>query len=244
MTKTYTAAMIVIGNEILSGRTQDKNINYIALKLGEVGVRFAEVRIIPDIAAKIVETVRAMKAEYDYVFTSGGIGPTHDDITAENVAAACGAVLVQNPQAYDILLAHYGAEELTDARLKMAQIPVGASLIENPVSAAPGFCIDNVYVMAGVPRIMQAMMDHVAPTLAGGAVVQSRTVFTKLYESVIAPALGEIQDDFPDLDIGSYPHFQNGQLGVSVVLRGVDEPMLDKAAQAVEAALEALKPQE
>lgn len=233
MSKEYKAAMLVIGNEILSGRTQDKNINYVALKLVECGVKLSEVRIVPDVEETVVETVRALKAQNDYVFTSGGIGPTHDDITAECVAKACGSVLEENTQAYDILLDYYGKEELTQARLKMAQIPVGGVLIPNPVSGAPGFQIDNVYVMAGVPRIMQAMMDHVASGLNGGAVVQSRTVPSRLPESVVAAELGDIQKRYDTVDIGSYPYFQEGTLGVNIVLRSSDEALLSAAEKEV-----------
>ncbi len=231
--KVFRAGMVVIGNEILSGRTQDKNINWLASRLSEQGIALAEVRIVPDIEAKIIEAVVTLKEEYDYVFTSGGIGPTHDDITADSVAKALGAELVMNDEARVILLEHYGEENLTQARLKMARIPVGGALIPNPVSAAPGFQLENVYVMAGVPRIMQAMLDHVLPTLEGGQIMQSRTITCKLPESKLAEALGVIQDEFPSVDIGSYPNFREGNFGVSVVLRSVDEEALGAAAAKV-----------
>lgn len=233
MTKEFKAAMIVIGNEVLSGRTQDKNINYVAKKMVSCGVRLAEVRIIPDVKETIIDTVRTLSDRFDYVFTSGGIGPTHDDITAESVAKTFDIPLEQNSDAYDILLAHYGEEELTEARLKMAQIPVGGSLIFNPVSAAPGFQIKNVYVMAGVPRIMQAMLDNVAGVIQGGTKLQSRTIPCPLPESVVAPGLGEIQTVYPDIDIGSYPHFGDKSYSVQVVLRGVNETELDNAERDV-----------
>ena len=172
---------------------------------------------------------------YDYVFTTGGIGPTHDDITSETIAKAFGVAWEMNEQAREILLAHYGEAELTEARLRMAMIPAGASLIPNPVSSAPGFKIENVHVMAGVPRIMQGMLDHILPTLAGGVAVQSVTVSIDIAESKLSDELGALQDAFPDLDIGSYPNFRNGKLGVSAVMRGRDESMLAAAkAQLIE----------
>lgn len=219
MVKQYTAAMIVIGNEILSGRTQDLNINYVANKLVECGVVLAEVRIIPDVESVIISTIMALNTQVDYIFTSGGIGPTHDDITAVSVAKAFDVALEEHIEAKSLLLAHYGADELSVARLRMARIPVGAELIPNPVSAAPGFVIRNTYVMAGVPRIMQAMMDHVACTLKGGAVVKSKTVSCNLTESAIAFKLSEVQKNWELVDIGSYPYFKDGVLGVNIVLR-------------------------
>lgn len=235
------AAVIIIGNEILSGRTQDKNINHIALKLGEHGVRLAEVRIIPDIEQKIIATIHELKPQVDYIFTCGGIGPTHDDITAECVAKAFGVPLETHPEAYAILEKHYGAADFTEPRQKMAKIPRGAALILNPVSAAPGFIIEGVYVMAGVPRIMQAMLDHVLATLKGGDIVHSRTVSSPLPESRIAEDLGQIQSRWPEVEIGSYPYFKDGTFGVSIVLRGVNEGALDQAAQEVESMIASLK---
>ena len=210
----YTAALLVIGNEILSGRTQDKNINWVAVKLTERGITMLEVRVVPDVEARIIDSVRALSEAYDYVFTSGGIGPTHDDITAESMAKAFDAPLEKNAEAYEILERHYGKENLTSARLKMGLIPQSATLIPNPVSGAPGFIIRNVHVMAWVPKIMQAMLDHVLATLQGGAVVLSRTVTCDLPESRIAEGLAEIQNRWAEVDIGSYPHFQDGNFGV------------------------------
>lgn len=229
MAKTYHAAMIVIGNEILSGRTQDKNINYLALKLNESGVQLREVRIIPDVENTIIGCVNEVRAAYDYVFTSGGIGPTHDDITAESISKAFGVPWALDDRAYQILLEYYGEEKFTDARKKMAMIPKGAGLVPNPVSSAPGFVIDNVYVLAGVPAVFQAMVDYIALDLQGGDVVQSRTVSSPHPESVMADQLGEIQLRFPDVDIGSYPHFRTGSWAVNIVLRGTDEALLGKA---------------
>lgn len=232
----YTAALLVIGNEILSGRTEDKNINWIAKKLVEKGITFSEVRIVPDVAERIVAAVRDMSARYDYLFTTGGIGPTHDDITAGCVSQAFAVPMEENQQARAMLVAHYGGEEhLNPPRLKMAQIPVGATLIPNPVSGAPGFVIENVHVMAGVPRIMQAMLDHVLPALAGGAVVLSRTITSRLAESRIAEGLAEIQNRWLNVEIGSYPHFQAGNFGVSLVLRSTDQEALAKAEADVQA---------
>ncbi|PCJ02715.1 MAG: competence/damage-inducible protein A [Alphaproteobacteria bacterium] len=229
MSKQYSAAMIVIGNEILSGRTQDLNVNYVANKLVECGVVLSEVRVIPDIEDVIVSTIREFNDKVDYIFTSGGIGPTHDDITAASVAKAYGVALEEHAEAKSLLQAHYGAGDLNAVRLRMARIPVGAALIPNPVSIAPGFVIENTYVMAGVPRIMQAMMDHVASTLKGGAVIQSRTVSCALTESIIAKPLGAIQGKWGSIDIGSYPYFKDGVLGVNIVLRSSVENDLEQA---------------
>jgi molybdenum cofactor synthesis domain-containing protein len=234
MENVVSAAILVIGNEILSGRTQDKNINHIAVKLTEQGIRLREVRVIPDIEAKIIAAIHDLKREMDYIFTCGGIGPTHDDITAECVAKAFEVPREVHPQAYAILEKHYGKDEFTVARQKMAKIPRGAELILNPVSAAPGFVIGNVYVMAGVPRIMQAMLDNVLVNLKGGDVVHSRTVSSLLPESRIAEDLGVIQARWPDVEIGSYPYFKDGSFGVSVVLRSADEGRLAQAAKDVE----------
>jgi molybdenum cofactor synthesis domain-containing protein len=230
----YTAALIIIGDEILSGRTHDKNTPWIAEQLNELGVRLHEVRVIPDNKDKIVETVNELRDAHDYVFTTGGIGPTHDDITAESIAAAFGVVLELNQQAYDKLLAYYKDEsEITESRKKMAYIPQGATLIENPVSGAPGINIGNVYVFAGVPRIMQSMFDAVAPTLKGGKPVESRSVTADLPESEIADGLADIQLRYPQVAIGSYPKYQNGKFGTTLVLRGIEEDALAEATQEV-----------
>ena len=233
MDKEYKAAMIVIGNEILSGRTQDSNINYLANKLVECGVTLSEVRIVPDIEAAIIGAIHDLKGAVDYIFTTGGIGPTHDDITSMSVAKALGVELEIHQDAYDILLSHYGEEGLTPARLKMAKVPAGATLIPNPVSGAPGFRIENIHVMAGIPRIMQAMTDHVCMTLQGGAVVQSRTVTCTLTESVIAERLEDIQEEYPQVDIGSYPYYKDGAPGVNIVLRSADQDALDAAERRI-----------
>lgn len=227
--RTYTAAVLVIGNEILSGRTQDTNTNAIARVLSEKGIRLLEARVVPDITERIVDAVNALRAGYDYVLTTGGIGPTHDDITAQSIAAAFDVGIGIHQEAYAILERHYGAENLTDARLRMARIPEGAALIPNPVSAAPGFIIGNVYVMAGVPQIMRAMLDYVAGGLQGGAAILSASLSCSLPESAMAGAMGALQDAYPDLEVGSYPHFRDGVQGLSIAVRGTDKALLQKA---------------
>jgi molybdenum cofactor synthesis domain-containing protein len=218
-----TAALLIIGNEILSGRTQDANLSYIAKGLGGIGVRLREVRVIPDVAATIIATVNEVREKFDYVFTTGGIGPTHDDITSETIAEAFGVKWVLHPEAKRLLLTHYKESELNQARLRMAHVPEGAILIDNPVSLAPGFQIGNVFVMAGVPRIMQAMFDGVKTRLRRGAPMLSRTVRCALPEGIIAEGLGKLQDRYAELDIGSYPYFRRGAFGTSLVVRGADE---------------------
>lgn len=215
----YTAAVMVVGNEILSGRTLDKNTQWIAERLGMRGIILREARVIPDEEDVIIKTLNELRARETYIFTTGGIGPTHDDITAASVAKAFGVAIERNQEAYQTLLDYYGPQELTEARARMALIPVGASLIPNPVSGAPGFIMDNVHVMAGVPRIMQAMLDHVLQNIKGGALVLSNTITCALPESVIAKALAELQQEYRMVEIGSYPHFKLGALGLSVVLR-------------------------
>ena len=223
-----TAAVLIIGNEILSGRTQDSNLNYIAARLTAKGIQLAEARIVPDVEDEIVAAVRALSASYSYVFTTGGIGPTHDDITAEAIAKAFGVPLIVHPEAAERLERHYGKGNVTPARLRMARVPAGAELIDNPVSAAPGIRIGNVYIMAGVPAIMRAMTDGIVPTLAGGPVVLSRSIACEVAESVLAEPLGAIQAAHPEVDIGSYPWYRGGKFGVSLVLRGTDAKLLEE----------------
>lgn len=225
-----TAAILIVGNEILSGRTADTNVSHIAQALGRIGVPVREVRVVPDVTGEIVDAVNALRARYTYVFSTGGIGPTHDDITSEAVAKAFGVELVLDPEARARLERHLGADKLNEARLRMAHVPKGASLIDNPVSAAPGFRIGNVFVMAGVPVIMQSMLAGVVPTLEGGRPILTRTVACDLPEGEIAADLGALQTRYPDLDIGSYPHYRVGAHGLSLVLRGFDEPRLELAA--------------
>jgi len=230
-----TAAILIIGNEILSGRTQDSNTTHIARELGRVGIRLREVRVVPDEAAEIVAAVNALRQRYTHVFTTGGIGPTHDDITADCVAMAFGVKLIQNPEARGRLERHYaGTDLLNAARLRMANTPEGATLIDNPVSAAPGFQIGNVFVMAGVPSIMQAMLAGIIGRLAGGPPVDSRTVISDIPEGTLAEGLGAIQAQWQGVvDIGSYPSFRQGRISTSLVLRSTDIPALDAAAAAV-----------
>jgi molybdenum cofactor synthesis domain-containing protein len=225
-----TAAVLIIGNEILSGRTQDANLAYLAKGLGEVGVVLREARVIPDVPDTIIATVNALRAAFDYVFTTGGIGPTHDDITSECVARAFGVPLILHPEAHRMFLSYYQPGELNEARLRMAHTPEGATLIPNPVSRAPGFRIGNVFVMAGIPRVMQGMFDGVKHQLKGGPPMLSRTVSCGLAEGVLAKGLGEIQARHPELEIGSYPFYRRGQFGVSLVLRGRDAARLDAVA--------------
>lgn len=230
-----TAALVLIGNEILSGRTQDTNLNYIAKRLSDHGIRLCEARVISDSAQVIQDTVNSLRDEFDYVFTTGGIGPTHDDITAENIAAAFKLELITHPQAKSILEQYYQERgiELNAARLRMARTPAGASLIHNPVSGAPGFSVDNVYVMAGVPKIMQAMFENVIGLLRHGEVVLSRSISCDLPEGILAAPLTELQNRFPDLEIGCYPGKFLSASKVSVVVRGVDQAQLDVAEQAL-----------
>ena len=225
----YSAALVIIGNEILAGRTQDTNTPWIAERLTAHGIVLAEVRIIPDEKAEIIHTVNDLRGKFDYVFTTGGIGPTHDDITAESVAGAFGVALVENEQALKMLEEHYGADELTPPRAKMSMIPEGAQLIPNPVTAAPGFIIENVHVMAGVPRIMQAMLDHVLGIIRAGKPILSNTVACSLTESAVAAELSALQEKYPDVQLGSYPHYRGGVLGLSLVLRGTNKDHLEKA---------------
>jgi molybdenum cofactor synthesis domain-containing protein len=232
-TRIVTAAVLVIGDEILSGRTKDANMGFLAERLTELGIRLREARVVPDMPEEIVAAINALRARYDHVFTTGGIGPTHDDITAECIARAFGVPLLRHPDAVRRLEAHYEAGQLNEARLRMANVPEGGTLIDNPVSAAPGFRIGNVYVMAGVPRIMQAMFDGIAPTLAGGDKVLSRTVTCDLGEGVIAAGLGAIAAVYPELSVGSYPYFRAGKFGTSLVLRGTDAERLSSATEAV-----------
>ena len=230
--QTKTACVIIIGNEILTGRTQDSNLGHIGKKLLEKGIRLMHARVIPDIEQDIVDTINEVRKKYDVVFTTGGIGPTHDDITADSIAKAFGVKNVLNEQAKARLVAYYkGEENLNPGRLRMAHIPEGASLIDNPVSTAPGFNIGNVYVMAGIPNVMQAMLDGVLPNLQGGAAIKSRSIGCFIGESVIAKEMGEIATKYPTIDIGSYPYFRAGSFGLSLVIRGSDMALMD-AAQA------------
>lgn len=239
MSSAPTACLVIIGNEILSGRTLDANLPYLAKKLGEIGIRLREARVVPDIEAEIVAAIHAVRMRYDYVFTTGGIGPTHDDITTASIAAAFGVPVVRHPVAEALLRNHYTADQINAARLKMADVPEGAELLNNPVTSAPGFRIANVYVMAGVPRIMQGMLDDILPTLRSSTPIRSVSVTTNLTEGVIAQGLTEIQARFPEIDVGSYPMYERGQLATSLVLRSADDVRNRAAAAEVEAMIAA-----
>jgi len=229
-----TAAVLVIGNEMLTGRTQDSNLVYISKKLAQIGIRMRHGRVIADEEAEIITHLNALREKYDYVFTTGGIGPTHDDITALSIAKAFAVPLELNSDAFDRLVQHYGgAEHVNEARQRMAMIPQGASLIDNPVSASPGFHLGNVFVFAGVPRIAQAMMDNVLPHLQGGPPILSRSVGSSLTESVLAKDLAALAKDYPDLEIGSYPYFRPSGYGLSLVIRGIDATRLEEAVEDV-----------
>ncbi len=232
-----SACVLIIGNEILSGRTQDVNLNFLATRLGQIGVRLAEARVISDVEDDIVEAVNSCRARYDYVFTTGGIGPTHDDITAASVAKAFGVTLEENPDARRLLadLCAKNGVELNAARLRMANVPRGAALVDNPVSAAPGFRMENVFVFAGVPSIMKAMFEGIADSLAGGPPVLSRAITAYLPEGTVAAPLGELQARYPDVDMGSYPFYRAPRYGTTLVLRGTDEARVAAAARDLEA---------
>lgn len=239
--RIVTACVLVIGNEILSGRTKDANLAWLAVELNKLGVRLMEARVIPDVEATIVATVNELRGRFDYLFTTGGIGPTHDDITAASIAKAFGVPLIRNPEAVRRLQAHYAnAADLNEARLRMANTPEGAELIDNPVSTAPGFRIGNVFVMAGVPVIMQAMFDGLRRSLVGGAPLLARTVNVGLAEGVMAADLAAIQGVNPEIEIGSYPYMRLGKPGAAIVLRGVDQGRLAAATDAVKAMMRAL----
>jgi len=234
-----TAAVLVIGDEILSGRTKDKNIGYIADHCTAVGIQLREVRIVPDVEADIVAAVNALRARYTYVFTTGGIGPTHDDITADCIAAAFGVPIDVDPRALALLKPYYEKRglELTPGRLRMARIPAGADLIENSVSVAPGFMIGNVITMAGVPNIMQVMLDAVTKKLKTGRKMLSVSIDLAHPEGAIAELFGAHQKDFPDVPMGSYPTFRDNRPMTQLVLRSVDPERLDAAASGLKSKL-------
>jgi molybdenum cofactor synthesis domain-containing protein len=222
MNSLVTASLCIIGNEILSGRTQDKNLAYLAKELNRVGIQLREVRVVPDIEQEIIAAVNALRSKYDYVFTTGGIGPTHDDITSASIAKAFGVKLIRHPEAEALLRAHYTPDQLNEARLKMADVPEGSELIPNIVSSAPGFRIENVFIMAGVPKIMQAMLAAAIPKLKGGATVHSESFTVNLPEGTIAEGLTAIQARYEDVDIGSYPFYKPGQLATTLVFRSIN----------------------
>jgi molybdenum cofactor synthesis domain-containing protein len=229
--RIVTACVLIIGNEILSGRTQDENLAFLARGLNDVGIRLGEARVIPDVATAIVVAVNEVRQRFDHVFTTGGIGPTHDDITAQSIADAFGVGLIVHPEAKRLLESHYPPGQLNAARLRMAMVPEGAALLPNPISRAPGFRIGNVCVLPGVPSIMQGIFEQLKYRLAGGDKVLSRSLSCRLGEGTIAGELAALQARWPDIEIGSYPYFRRGDFGVTLVLRGTDRDRLTAAIE-------------
>ncbi len=235
-----TAAMLVIGDEILSGRTQDTNSHYVARQLAALGIDLKEIRVVGDVEAEIVAALNALRTRYDFVFTTGGIGPTHDDITADAVAKAFGVGIFYHPEAYALLEARYEKGQFNEMRKRMARMPDGASLIKNAASVAPGFQIGNVFVMAGVPMVMRAMMEALVTRLPHGVPVQSVTISAEIAEGMVAPGLADIQKAHPDIAIGSYPWYGSSGFGVQLVARGRDAGKVERVAVAIEALLKTL----
>lgn len=227
--KIVTAAVLIIGNEILSGRTKDVNLNHLATELTELGIRMMEARVVADIPEDIVGAVNQMRARYDYVFTTGGIGPTHDDITADCIAQAFGVDISEHPDAVRMMEARYKPGDFTAARRRMTRVPHGGVLVENPVSTAPGFRVENVYTFAGIPVVMQAMFKSIRHELVGGDPVLSRTIHVHLAEGVIAEPLAKLEADHPGMEAGSYPFHRDGRYGASLVLRSTDAAQLEHA---------------
>ena len=229
MTKNtkVNSAILIIGNEILSGRTQDTNTSTLATWLNSIGVKVGEVRVIPDIEKTIIDTLNTLRTTYDYVFTTGGIGPTHDDITAESVSKAFGLKYEIHKEAYKILEAYYKPGEFNEGRQKMVWMPENANLILNPTSGAPGFNVENVFCLPGVPSILKSMLGGLTNRIVGGKPILSLTISLRTVESEIANALTKVQDDNKDVEIGSYPFFQAGKLGVSIVIRSEEQLKID-----------------
>jgi molybdenum cofactor synthesis domain-containing protein len=237
--RIWTASLVVIGDEILSGRTQDKNVAQIALWLNVQGIRLVEVRVVPDVTAAIVEAVNTLRARNDYLFTTGGIGPTHDDITVDAIAEALGVGVVYHPEAVAVLERYYARQgsELTEARLRMARVPAGADLIPNRMSGAPGIRIGNVFIMAGVPHITAGMLDALTGTLEGGRPVVSRTIGCWVPESEVADLLRNAEKEHEGVAIGSYPFFRDGRVGANFVVRSPDAALVDRTIADLTAAL-------
>ena len=222
-----TAGVIIIGNEVLSGRTQDTNLAYMGKQLDALGISIMEARVIPDIEQTIINTLNHFRETYTYVFTTGGIGPTHDDITSVAIAKTFNVNLEKNAEAVRLLEKYYKLGGINEARMKMAHIPQGAKLIDNPLSGAPGFQMENVFVMAGVPAIMQLMFDGITNRLIGGDPIITVNVATNIGEGVFAADLSKLQDKYPDISIGSYPYFRNRKLGVNLVMRSTNLNQLE-----------------
>jgi molybdenum cofactor synthesis domain-containing protein len=231
--RIFTAAVVIIGNEILSGRTQDTNLRDIATTLGSWGIRVQEARVIPDVEPVIVSVVDELRSGYDYVFTTGGIGPTHDDITAECVAKAFGVPLIEHPEIAALIRKREAPPDVMASRLRMARVPEGAGLIENTTGGPPGFFIGNVYVMAGIPAVMRAMLASLQSKLSGGAVMQSRSIAAFVAESSIAAPFGKLQQRHEDIEMGSYPFTRDGRYGTTLILRGTDPTSLDTVMEDV-----------
>ena len=226
----FNAAILIIGNEILSGRTQDTNTSTLATWLNSLGVKVGEVRVIPDVEETIVSTVNLLRKNYNYVFTSGGIGPTHDDITSESVSKAFNLPYEKHEEGYKILEAYYKPGEFNDGRQKMIWMPRGANLILNPTSGAPGFYVENVFVLPGVPSILKSMLGGIKNKIVGGNPIISHTISLRTFESHIADSLTDVQNKYQDVEIGSYPFFQAGKLGVSIVMRSDDQNLINKCS--------------
>ena len=229
MTKNtkVNAAILIIGNEILSGRTQDTNTSTLATWLNSIGVKVGEVRVIPDIEKTIIDTINLLRKNYDYVFTTGGIGPTHDDITAESISKAFGLKYEIHQEAFKILEAYYKKGEFNEGRQKMVWMPQNANLILNPTSGAPGFNVENVFCLPGVPSILKSMLGGLKNRIVGGEPILSKTISLRTVESEIAKSLTKVQENNQDVEIGSYPFFQAGKLGVSIVIRSEDQSKID-----------------
>ena len=229
----FNAAILIIGNEILSGRTQDTNTSTLATWLNSLGVKVGEVRVIPDVEETIVSSVNLLRKNSNYVFTSGGIGPTHDDITSESVSKAFNLPYEKHEEGYKILEAYYKSGEFNDGRQKMIWMPRGANLILNPTSGAPGFYVENVFVLPGVPSILKSMLGGIKNKIVGGNPIISHTISLRTFESHIADSLTDVQNKYQDVEIGSYPFFQAGKLGVSIVMRSDDQNLINKCSSDV-----------
>ncbi len=237
--RIVTASVVIIGNEILSGRTQDTNLAHLAQQLNEWGVRVREARVVPDVLDVVVSAVNEARAAFDYVFTTGGIGPTHDDITVDCIAAAFGVPVVVSPEIEAIIRRRPAPPHVMESRLRMARIPAGASLVPNPTGGPQGFRMENVFVMAGIPAVMRAMLSTLENELEGGDVVHSRSVTAHLGESEIADGLEAIQQRYPGIDLGSYPFYRDSIYGTTLVMRGADEAALERMLDEVRGVIEA-----
>ncbi|MBT4521344.1 MAG: competence/damage-inducible protein A [Halieaceae bacterium] len=233
MDDVVTAALAIIGDEILSGRTEDANLAYLARWLNEEGIRLTEVRVVADDEVAIGKAINALRNSHDYLFTTGGIGPTHDDITVDSIAVALGLGVECHPQSLAMLEDYYGKDALTDDQKRMARVPAGADLIPNPMSGAPGIRIDNIFVLAGIPGIMRGMLEGLRGQLIGGTPMQSDTIVVYAPESDIAGFVRQVQDQNPDVSVGSYPFFRKGRVGAALVVRGTESGRLAEVLAAL-----------